>query len=417
MKYLRKFDSVSDMETAIASAEVDFIGLAYNNGTPELNITVAVPPDPKAIPFYIEDVSGSENTVQITKGHNNAPTLTIEKSTDGTTWETMGTTSTTAITATVPANGKLYLRCSATTWSNSTYRNSIITTGNSNVGGNVMSLVYGSDFTGNETTFPSGSTYTFYGLFMPSTTNTKLINASQLILPATTLAESCYYAMFSGCTSLTTVPTLPATTLVQYCYSSMFDGCTSLTTAPALPATTLAQNCYWSMFQGCTALTTAPALPVTTLVQSCYQNMFKLCSSLTSAPALPATTLAKSCYMDMFNGCTSLTTAPAILPATTLDNQCYRNMFTGCTALTTAPELPATTLAQQCYQGMLSNCTSLTYIKCLATDISASKCTDYWVQNVAATGTFVKDRSMSTSNWGTGNNGIPEGWTVQDAAE
>jgi len=411
MKYLRKFDSVSDMETAIASSEIDIIGLAYNNGTPELNITVVVPSDPKTIPFYIEDVSGSDNTVQITKNNTSAPTLIIEKSTDGTTWESMGTTSTTAITATIPANGKLYLRCSATSWSNSTRRNSIITTGNSNVGGNIMSLLYGSNFTGNETTFPSGSTYTFYSLFSPSTA---LINASQLILPATTLVDYCYNGMLSGCTVLTTVPELPATTLAQGCYSGMFMGCTSLTAAPELPATTLAQNCYWSMFQGCTALTTAPALPSTTLAQGCYQEMFKLCSSLTTAPILPATTLAKTCYMNMFDGCTSLTTAPA-LPATTLDNQCYREMFNGCTALTTAPELPATTLAQKCYYCMFANCNSLNYIKCLATDISATQATNYWVQNVASTGTFVKAASMT--DWTTGNNGIPEGWKVQDAAE
>ena len=34
----------------------------------------------------------------------------------------------------------------------------------------------------------------------------------------------------------------------------MFQGCTSLTQAPALPATTLADYCYFSMFQGCTSL-------------------------------------------------------------------------------------------------------------------------------------------------------------------
>ena len=38
MKYLRKFDSVSDMQTAIANTEIDFIGLAYDNGEPKINI-------------------------------------------------------------------------------------------------------------------------------------------------------------------------------------------------------------------------------------------------------------------------------------------------------------------------------------------------------------------------------------------
>jgi hypothetical protein len=60
--------------------------------------------------------------------------------------------------------------------------------------------------------------------------------------------------MFSGCTSLTTAPELPATTLANRCYYSMFDNCTSLTTAPELPATELAYNCYSYMFNGCSKL-------------------------------------------------------------------------------------------------------------------------------------------------------------------
>ena len=230
-------------------------------------------------------------------------------------------------------------------------------------------------------------------------------------LPATTLADACYEYMFDGCTSLTTTPVLPATTLADYCYRFMFRGCTSLTTAPALPATTLAGQCYAGMFDGCTSLTNAPALPATTLANNCYAGMFRDCTSLTNAPALPATTLATSCYSNMFIRCTSLTTAPA-LPATTLAKECYDLMFYGCSNLTTAPALPATTLAKECYIGMFRGCTSLNYINCLATNISASNCTTFWTEGVAATGTFVKASSMSS--WSTGTSGIPSGWTVQN---
>jgi hypothetical protein len=333
MKYLRKFNSVEEMNTAVASSEIGFIGLAYDGSTPVIK-NLPPPPDPKTIPFYIEDVSGSANTIYIKKGKNNAPTLTIEKSTNGTTWETMGTTSTTAITATVPANGKLYLRCNATQWAYTdeqiNYFNSA--SGNFNVGGNINSLLYGDSFEG-QTEFPSGvGIYTFYRLFK---SNTRIRSAEQLLLPATTLAEKCYSNMFNGCTALTTAPALPATTLTKGCYSGMFSSCTSLTTAPVLPATTLAHGCYSGMFSSCTSLTTAPALP-------------------------------------------------------------------------------ATTLADWCYQGMFSGCTSLNYIKCLATNISASYCTYSWVNNVAASGKFVKNSSTS---WPTGVDGIPPYWTVEYAAE
>ena len=403
MKHLRKFSSVSAMETAIARAKVNFLGLAYNNGEPQLNITVAAPPIPptnlvidcsnnivtitatnattleynfdgsstyttytqpfeisqtvtvyaKATnsdgsitssqtcvyinysePFYIEDVSGSNNTISIKK-NGPAPTLSIEKSLDGVTWESMGTTSTTAITATVPANGKLYLRCDTNNWSNASNKYNYIntSTGNFNVGGNIMSLLYGSSFNG-QTAFKGNYTYIFASLFY----RTNIVSAAKLLLPATTLYNNCYQSMFQNCTSLTATPALPATTLTNSCYYHLFHGCTALTTAPELPATTLAQDCYYGMFGDCTALTTAP-------------------------------------------------------------------------------ELPATTLVYQCYYGMFYGCTRLNYIKCLATDKSASYCTDNWVNTVAATGTFVKDPNMSTSTWGTGVNGIPTNWTVQDASE
>lgn len=39
MKHLRKFDSVAAMETAVANPEVNFIGLAYDNSEPKINIT------------------------------------------------------------------------------------------------------------------------------------------------------------------------------------------------------------------------------------------------------------------------------------------------------------------------------------------------------------------------------------------
>ena len=189
--------------------------------------------------------------------------------------------------------------------------------------------------------------------------------------------------------------------------------------ALVLPATTLAESCYAYMFQNCSNLTSAPAMPATTLAESCYSNMFVGCSNLTSAPTeLPATTLANHCYEYMFYGCTNLTAAPA-LPATTLAKSCYSNMFRDCNGLTTSPVLRATTLAETCYFWMFYNCANLNSVTCLATDISATNCTMNWLKNVKSTGTFTKASTMSS--WPTepdsyGNViGIPFNWTVQNA--
>ena len=223
------------------------------------------------------------------------------------------------------------------------------------VEGNVMSLLLGDNFIGQKSL--SEKDYAFQNLFK---NNENVVSIDKMVLPSTTLAVDCYRGMFNSCTSLTSAPELPATTLAESCYQAMFQGCTSLTTAPELPATTLAESCYHLMFNNC-SLTTVPS------------------------DLLPATTLAKSCYYQMFLGCTNLTSAP---------------------------ELPATTLAESCYYQMFNRCTSLSSIKCLATNISASNCTSNWVLDVAASGTFIKAASMS--NWTTGFNGIPRGWTVQN---
>ena len=287
------------------------------------------------------------------------------------------------------------------------FNNQFKMTGKIGASGNIMSLLYDNDFEG-KLTIPSDSCFQ-----MVFSNCTALTTAPEL--PATTLAYCCYNGMFNGCTSLTNAPELPATTLAHYCYERMFYDCTSLTNTPELPATTLTFNCYTNMFMNCTSLTTAPTiLPATTLTQYCYQSMFEGCTSLTTAPGLPATTLGYYCYEWMFKGCTSLINAPTILPATTLTSYCYDGMFRGCTSLTNAPELPATTLLSGCYHYMFSGCTNLNYIKMLATNFSSYGDLDSWVNGVSSTGTFVKHPNMTSLP--IAPYGIPEGWTVQDAA-
>ena len=196
---------------------------------------------------------------------------------------------------------------------------------------------------------------------------TQLTSAPKL--PATDLADNCYFMMFGGCTSLATAPELPATDLADGCYANMFDGCKSLTKAPELPATKLAYGCYYFMFSDCSALTTAPEeLPAKELANSCYNGMFCRCTSLTSAPQLPATELANSCYWRMFDGCTLLASPPE-LPATTLAYSCYYMMFRDCTSLTKAPELPAQTLDMKCYDHIFEGCKKISEIKMLATNL------------------------------------------------
>ena len=224
-----------------------------------------------------------------------------------------------------------------------------------NVCGNIMSLLYGNDFIG-ETSL-NNKNYSFSYLFEQCE---KLIDASNLILPATTLAINCYDSMFRSCKSLTTAPELPATTLVDDCYSAMFAYCESLKTAPELPAAKIPERSYSSMFAGCTSLVNAPELPITSLDTYSCSGMFYGCTSLITAPELPATDLGTACYNMMFCGCTSLTTAPSRLYSYSFPERCFQSMFQNCTSLTTPPELPATSVWRSCYESMFEGCTSLT---------------------------------------------------------
>lgn len=277
--------------------------------------------------------------------------------------------------------------------------------------GNIMSLVtLYSDSIGCNTKITSVTEYAFMNLF---SNNTKIKSHSTklLYLPATELADYCYYGMFSFCSNLTKAPVISATQLAEFCCAWMFMDCNSLKQAPSLPATTLANYCYASMFYGCNSLEQAPSLPATTLASHCYQQMFLDCTSLVQASDLPATILADFCYSHMFEYCSNMNKAPD-LPAITLADNCYSSMFSGCKNLTKAPDLPAAILVSNCYSGMFTNCSRLESIKCLATDISANNCTKNWVEDVFYTGTFITATGMEV--WSRDENGIPSKWTVQE---
>ena len=327
---------------------------------------------------YICVASNADSTLELINESVYNPDL--QYSIDGSHWVTYSET------LNIPANREIYLRGNNKNYwslSEQIYSHFSIT-GNVSISGNVMSLL--DNGTGAISSIPND--YCFYKLFIGSTGITMV---SEDFLPATTLANHCYYSMFKCCSSLTTAPDLPATTLADHCYSQMFYECTSLTTAPDLPATTLADRCYYDMFHACTSLTSAPeTLPATSLVDGCYQGVFADCTSLTTAPQLPATQLTDYCYDCMFYGCTSLTTAPD-LPATKLATACYNWMFLGCTLLNSVRISYAGTAAEAPNGAFTS-----------------------WVTGVAATGTFYYNGPSSVQDFGFSSNWIKEPFNTKD---
>lgn len=424
-----------------------------------------------SIPFYIENVGDTPVRVGMyDHSANKAVRSDCKFSYDNITWEdfnliaTENASTSSNITTVLLSNkgDRVYFKADNYVFDSASYTHIVTYTQNAKIraGGNIMSLNHGNNDAYKTDYMTVSGTACFRQLFDGLTTlvqgpelpATKLstscywqmfkgCSSLKLVsdLPATTIASKCYYYMFENCTTLTRVPKLPAAVLKSSCYKGMFHGCTSLIQAPdlpaiklanecclkmfrgctsliyapdELPATTLAPLCYAQMFDGCTSLTHSPGLPALKLADKCYQGMFQDCKALTHIPKiLPATTLNTLCYSYMFNGCESLTQSPE-LPATVLVDGCYSYMFQGCKALTQTPELPATTLVDRCYKYMFQDCPKATYIKCLATDISATDCTNYWVNKIATTGDFY---TPAATNWETDSiHGIPRYWTRHD---
>ena len=222
---------------------------------------------------YLTFEAVNDNTEIIFKTYTDDSqyTKTIEVSKDKVNWETKTSSLEGVILASLNAGEKLYLR-----GNNSSYGyyyddwdeylpNFILPLNDCYVYGNIMSLIDSNNFrTLTEITDDYALYSLFYDYWNGEYSGEYVLNHQdkKLVLPATTLASSCYYSMFNGCTSLTTAPELPATTLVEGCYYYMFRNCTNLTTAPALPATTLASSCYYYMFNGCSSLNYIKCLAV-----------------------------------------------------------------------------------------------------------------------------------------------------------
>ena len=383
------------------------------------------------------EAAGDSTTVTVTC-RAASMSRTFDVSTDGgTTWESKTSTTEGVTLASLNKGGKAMVKC-VTTHIGTASGNVFSSNKDVFVYGDVMSLVKGDNFlTNHEFTQQNALSYVFQNMTTLRTDPKK----GYIILPATDTKNYGYWYMFAGCTGMTVAPIIDATTARRNAMSYMFYGCTSLAEAPeihvttfdgagqldsmfvgcsslvtppkVLPATTATSSCYNQMFALCTALKTAPKICLTTTDVSCCSYMFDGCSSLEEAPELLPTSVKGYCYRYMFRNCTSLKKAMAVLPATNVADyqECYSVMFYGCSNLEEGPILPATALANNCYNQMFRGCSKLKKIVCLATTITGNPMLN-WVNGVSATGTFVKHPNMSS--WGSGNSGIPSGWTIQD---
>ena len=252
--------------------------------------------------LYIENVDETDGQITFTTiASNTLPSSNlysnkVEYSSDKKNWNTINFDTTTPQVIPINIGEKLYFRNNSGSFNyldNGYYITTITTTNKSNVGGNLNTLLKYNE----EILDISGKPGCFYTLFKES----RIVDASNLVMPATTLSDDCYYEFFYGNSSLIAAPELPAVNLAKKCYYRFFYECSSLTVSPSLPATTLADGCYSYMYERCYKLTTAPVLVATTLVPNCYNWMFSRCSKLSSVTIYAKTIANDATVFDVLD--------------------------------------------------------------------------------------------------------------------
>lgn len=247
----------------LSTAQGIYIGnnLASEVWLGQNKIWPTIPPPTQYYDEYltIESLQNNTGVYFEYQGPNDGTPLTIQWSTDKITWN--NTTANRYESAPpytnqpfviLNTNDKVYIKGTNDKYSgtiNESSFNHNINTDNPNdsnvysfnLSGNIMSLIYGDNFR-NKYDFPPNSETNFSHLFEV----TAVIDAGNLVLPATTLTRACYYDMFDLCSNLTTAPDLPATTLVQQCYGRMFAACSSLNYIKCLATDISATNCLYN---------------------------------------------------------------------------------------------------------------------------------------------------------------------------
>lgn len=253
------FDYTGDCPICVPSGSVNtYKNASYWSKYASRIMDCSIPPVP---PNYFKFIARESGTFTFTS-KNAATANTLSYSLDnGSTWASLANG---VASPTVASGSTILWKCSNPTSSTSTGIGTFSSTGAFDVEGNVMSLLYGDDY--EDKTSLSGKNYVFYGLFSGCT---GVVNAGNMVLPATRLSERCYSSMFYNCTSLVTAPELPAMRLENSCYMSMFAYCTSLTTSPVLSAYTLSELCYCTMFYGCTSMNTVTCLATDKSANNC----------------------------------------------------------------------------------------------------------------------------------------------------
>ena len=175
--------------------------------------------------------------------------------------------------------------------------------------------------------------------------------------------------MFSFCSSLTSLDVTNFDTSKVTVMNSMFQGCSSLTSLDVTNFDTSNVTTMMDMFNGCRSLTPLDVTNFNTSNVTAMSYMFKNCSSLTSLDVTKFNTSNVTTMRDMFSNCKSLTSLD-VTKFNTSNVTTMNSMFQGCSSLTSLDVTKFNTSKVTGMSGMFWNCSSLTSLDVTKFDTS-----------------------------------------------
>lgn len=197
--------------------------------------------------MYLENTSNGVGTLTLSKtGTPNATELYY--SLDKSNWSPFDLTQATN-TVNVPSGGKVYFRGDNSNGFNATvYDRYTFSMNVSHIaGGDSRSLISATDFE-NVTTMPQGC---YCQLFV---TNTTITGASDLLFPFANVSQDGMRALFNGCTSLTSIPSLSTITSVGQDGLRYFAAGSRITSVDLSSVKSVGTTGFVNAFNGCSQL-------------------------------------------------------------------------------------------------------------------------------------------------------------------
>lgn len=267
--------------------------------------------------FSITNYSGVTNISPYTTDDPDAAVLQISR--DRQTWTVLDNT------VSISHGAKVFLRSQSSDAGLYKYPNFKITGDSAGVGGNLLSLCYGSNigiWDKNDSYYQQWEgSYTkdyFKKLFNRSDNpvNNTIKSSRFLLLPLKTVPANGYEGMFYNCTSLINTPIIKAECVESHGMAFMFFNCASLTKPAILKVKTISSDDMGkahmaSMYEDCRSLNIEfgePFILPSTAADQSYYRMFANCSNLRIAPIMPAPEIISWCYEGMFENCVKLQT-------------------------------------------------------------------------------------------------------------